>query len=465
MMLEAWFPIGFQLPEGGVTRRILFEGDGWQILETYDGRALVVVDALMQRWREAGLVEAGAPFEFAGISYWSLLSPADLTLSPVYNSKSPQNNHEAKAFAVAMQATRKIDPESSLQDALYVERLSRVLPTYSIIAAADDAHVLGYWLTGGAHVSVDQFRRLKQMLSWLSDAELKTIVQSAGFDVKSLRSNDSARSTAIEQDGEPVLSKVSAGGVFTLAGRPQLEHFFNEHVVDIIQNRERYQQLGIGFPGAIALYGPPGCGKTFAVEELIEFLGWPSYRIDASSVASPYIHETSKKVANVFDSAIENAPAILVIDEMEAFLADREMGSGHHRVEEVAEFLRRIPEASKHDVLVIAMTNRIEMIDSAIMRRGRFDHVISVDYASEAEVLALLEKLILSLPHEEDVDIAPLAKKLARRPLSDVVFVAREGGRLAARSGSDRLNQQSLLQALQATPARDGENTRRIGFV
>src|SRR3546814_16081302 len=73
---------------------------------------------------------------------------------------------------------------------------------------------------------------------------------------------------------------------------------------------------------------------------------------------------------------MENAPSVLVIDEMEAFLADREMGSGHHRVEEVAEFLRRIPEAVKNEVLIIAMTNRIDMIDPAITRRGRFDHAI-----------------------------------------------------------------------------------------
>ena len=128
------------------------------------------------------------------------------------------------------------------------------------------------------------------------------------------------------------------------------------------------------------MHGPPGCGKTFAVERLVDFLGWPSFQIDASSVASPYIHETSKKVAEVFDKAMQNAPSVLVIDEMEAFLADREMGSGHHRVEEVAEFLRRIPEATKNDVLIVAMTNRIEMIDPAILRRGRFDHVIKVDY-------------------------------------------------------------------------------------
>lgn len=200
---------------------------------------------------------------------------------------------------------------------------------------------------------------------------------------------------------------------------------------------------------------------------MVDFLGWPSYQIDASSVASPYIHETSKKVAEVFDKAMENAPSVLVIDEMEAFLADREMGSGHHRVEEVAEFLRRIPEAAKNDVLIVAMTNRVDMIDPAILRRGRFDHVIKVDYASEIEVLSLLEKLLSSLPKADDVDAIPFAKELAGRPLSDVAFVVREAARLAARSGKNRLDQSSLLAALSSAPAREreGQTQRRIGFI
>jgi SpoVK/Ycf46/Vps4 family AAA+-type ATPase len=158
---------------------------------------------------------------------------------------------------------------------------------------------------------------------------------------------------------------------------------------------------------------------------------------------------------------------VLIIDEMEAFLADRELGlaSSHHRVEEVAEFLRRIPEAAKKEVLIVAMTNRVEMIDPAILRRGRFDHVVKVDFASEAEVRPLLDKLLSGLPKSEDVDPAPLARQLAGRPLSDVAFVVREGARLAARAGRDRLDQKSLTAALDSAPARDGGSERRIGFV
>src|SRR5262249_44041135 len=152
--------------------------------------------------------------------------------------------------------------------------------------------------------------------------------------------------------------------------------------------KARYQPLGISFPSAIVLHGPPGCGKTFAVARLVEYLGWPSFHIDSSTVASPYIHDTSRKIAGMFNAAADSAPSVLVIDEMEAYLADRNsgIGSSHHRVEEVAEFLRRIPEAASNEVLIVAMTNRLDMIDPAILRRGRFDHIVEVGPAFEEEI-------------------------------------------------------------------------------
>ena len=479
MALDAWLPIGFKLPDGAKARVALYEGADWQVYETQGGgRALVVYDELGARWQEAGLIDDGTldAFQFGDHQLRAISCSPSQTLLPISEAKSPDNKAEALSFALALKATRDIDSESALQDALYVEKITRLLPTYSISSQAEDDVVLGYWLTGGASIPATSFRRLRQTMGWLGASHLKDVVQAAGFEVaevmplerKPLAPAEKTEAAPAEKVDEVKRAEPEPNKVFELAGRPELEAFFNEHIVDIILHRDRYKALGIEFPSAVILHGPPGCGKTFAVDRLVDFLGWPSFQIDASSVASPYIHETSKKVAQVFDKAMENAPSVLVIDEMEAFLADREMGSGHHRVEEVAEFLRRIPEAVKNDVLIIAMTNRIEMIDPAIQRRGRFDHVIKVDFASEVEVQALLDKLLSSLPKESDVDSKPLAKELAGRPLSDVSFVVREGARLAARSGKERLDQASLLAALRSSPAREregGESKRRIGFV
>lgn len=485
MAMDPWLPHGHKLPDGAASLTALFEGSGWQILSTQaGGRALLAEEDLASKWIASGLIGDGhmQPFNLGSRRLWAMSCGPDHVVSPVFEGRSPDTKAEALAFSLAMKATREIDPIAPLQDAIYIERFSRLLPTYSISPRADDEVVLGYWLTGGATIPATSFRRLSQTMSWLGAHHLKDVVEAAGFTVPEIvlpgrsahrteaaESSEQENSKAQEPAREPAtgIAPEDKQALFELAGRPELAAFFNEHVVDIVLHRERYAALGIGFPAAIVLHGPPGCGKTFAVERLVDFLGWPSFQVEASSVASPYIHETSKKVAAIFDKAMESAPSVLVIDEMEAFLADREMGSGHHRVEEVAEFLRRIPEAVKREVLIIGMTNRVEMIDPAILRRGRFDHVIKVDYASEEEVLALIHKLLSTIPMDAGVDPLPIALALAGRPLSDVSFVIREGARLAARAGKEKINQESLLQALKTAPAREreGGQSNRIGFL
>jgi len=214
------------------------------------------------------------------------------------------------------------------------------------------------------------------------------------------------------------------------------------------------------------LHGPSGCGKTFAVERRVEFIGCASYSSDSNSVGSPYIHETSRKISEVFGKAIDGAPSVIVIDEMESFLSDRRSGSssGLYHVEEVAEFLRRIPEAINNKVLIIAMTNMIEMIDPAILRRGRFDHIIEVGMPSREEVASLVDSLLSKLPRAEHLNMDKIFDALTGRALSDSAFVMREAARLAAKAGKTKLDQESIEAALNSLPKDQEKKSRRIGF-
>ena len=474
MAIDAWLPIDFRLTNQSTTRSALFGAESWQIVELNDRkRALVAADEIVTRWIASALLEAGQleELQFGGRRLWTVVSDNDQVLCPVVEGDSPRNVSEALSFAAALRISRLIEPEAGMQDAIYVEMLSRLLPTYTLSTPASDDAVLGFWLTGGANVSVRSFRRLSQSVNWIAPDSLKRIIQTAGLGPpeQELRGGDSSPGQAVRNvptDDSPRYTANHEKVPFDIPGRPELAHFFNEHVVDIVQNSERYSALGIHFPSPVVLHGPPGCGKTFAVEKLVEYLDWPSFQIDASSVASPYIHETSRKVAQLFDKAKDHSPSVLIIDEMEAFLADRDMGEGHHRVEEVAEFLRRIPEAVSNNVLIIAMTNRIDMIDPAVLRRGRFDHVISVNYATGPEVLALIRKLLSALPTEGDLQLDVLVEELVGRPLSDVSFVVREAARLSARGGRTSVAQESLFSALRSAPAREreGSERRKIGF-
>ncbi|MBL4701264.1 MAG: hypothetical protein JKX85_08390, partial [Phycisphaeraceae bacterium] len=157
MALDAWLPIGYKLPDGAKVHVAAFEGTNWQIYETQgEGKALVVHDELAQRWIGAELIEPGqfSSFDFGDQRLWTISCGSAQVICPVAEGISPETKAEALSFALTLKATRAIDTDSPLQDSLYVEKISRLLPTYSLSARTDDDVVLGYWLTGGANVSV-----------------------------------------------------------------------------------------------------------------------------------------------------------------------------------------------------------------------------------------------------------------------------------------------------------------------
>jgi len=485
MATDLWLPYGFELPDGSKIRSLLYSGEEWQIFDTNGSNNILFTrPELARKWDDLGFLNESLFGEvaFGSKSFRSLSSHKKYILAGVEYLKSPESKVDALAFAFALKESRKISEDASFHDAVYVEQYSRLLPTWTLTPNVDDEVVLGTWITGGVVISTESFRRLANLTGWMPAGDLAEIVKAAGFSVPAdagllakrkresqAKSDAKAAITRVATELEQVqsLDKPTDAKVFKLPGRPQLEEFFNEHVIDIIFNPEKYQVLGIEFPSAIVLHGPPGCGKTFAVERLVEFIDWPCYSIDSNSVGSPYIHETSKKISEVFDKAIDGAPSVVVIDEMESFLSDRRSGSssGLHHVEEVAEFLRRIPEAIKNKVLIIAMTNLIEMIDPAILRRGRFDHIIKVSMPSREEVASLVDSLLTKLPKSEDLNVEKLLDALTNKALSDSSFVIREAARLAAKAGKTELDQTSIEAALNSLPKDREIKSSHIGFV
>lgn len=484
MTKDLWLPRGYKLPDGSKIRSLRFSGYDWQIFDTDSSDNILLAHLnLAQKWKDSCFFEESLLGEitFGSVSFKYLSSHKKYSLAPVESEESPDTKVDAIAFSFALKESRKLAVDVSFHDAIYVEQYSRLLPTWTLTPHVDDEVVLGTWITGGVVISTNSFRRLISLAGWMPASDIAEIVETAGFNIPidsalltkqkpfSRTKADEKKTIADvhaepEKLGDPHNKEESK--VFCLPGRPHLEEFFNEHIVDIIFNAEKYKVLGIYFPAPIVLHGPPGCGKTFAAERLVEFIDWPSYSIDSSSVGSPYIHETSKKISEVFDKAIDNAPSILIIDEMESFLSDRQSGgtTGLHHVEEVAEFLRRIPEATKNRVLIIAMTNMIDMIDPAILRRGRFDHVIEVGMPDRAEVMSLLDSLLSKLPKAEDLNINMILETLTGKALSDSAFVIREAARIAAKEGKSQIDQDSINAALRSLPIAKKKQNRSVGF-
>lgn len=431
--MNLWFAISYEFLDGYKYKIPKFEGEFWQILEYENTILLIATDEIFSKWTENNLFEYDIfiKFDYLAKEYYCIQSSREFLLRPANEYLEYVNDDEAISFSLALDKTMEnLDKSISLHDGIFIEKYLLILPVYSNADFISNDYVLGSWITGGVNISANYTKRILGLTRLKKETVLKI---SKGNEI-------------IEE-----IKKDEKIKLFSLPGRPELENFFNEHVIDIINNKERYNALGIQFPSAVILHGPPGSGKTYAVEQLINLLDWPSYKIEASSIASPFIHETSKKIADIFQTAIQNSPSVIIIDEMEAFLANRDNTHSQHHIEEMAEFLRRIPEAAQNEVLIIAMTNKINMIDPAILRRGRFDHILFVNYASEQEIESMIKSSLKSIATQDDIDVKTFAKKLSEKPLSDVSFFLKEGARLAARDGKNKLDNKSPNKALEIT--------------
>ena len=468
--MNQFLPRGCHISSENRIKKMVASGCDWQIyLTNLDAYVLAVKTALYDKWIADYSLPEGIFLNELINDCKVFLSSSNYLVSSMERGPYPEDNGQIEAFSIAFKTAKELYPNADVHDAIYIEEYSLLLPASFESSLVDEGIVYGKWLTGGINVSIDSFDRVSRIMSWLSKDALMRSAQIAGFDVTVTNDTPISNETIEEKTVENELAEddVLVPAItesFTLIGRPELEQFFNDNIIDIVLHQEQYKRMGISFPGATILYGPPGCGKTYAVEKLSEYLGWRRFDIDSSTIASSYIHDTSKKISEVFHEAIKAAPSILVIDEMEAFLSDRSMAgpSGTHHVEEVAEFLRRIPVAISKGVLVFAMTNMIDSIDPAILRRGRFDHIVEVKMASAEEIAALLKNRFTELPVDETVNADEIAKSLDGHPMSDVTFVLREAGRFAVKRNLDYINGECFDDAVNLLPKKKERN--KIGF-
>lgn len=458
---------GTVIKNGLTIRKTLAEGDAWEICSaTGNSTVLAVETAVYEQWKKCAGIADDLFLRIDSLpAYRIFVSSADHLIGSLRMGPYPKTTNQIAAFSDAFREANQKKLLDGASDCIYIEEHALLLPLRD--AVQTDADLLyGQWVTGGVAVHASSFAQISPFMAWMPKELFRNYLKAAGIEPDESRRMNTAAETP-EAREKRQQSEFAKGELFELPGRPALESFFRENIIDIVKHRDAYSRMGISFPGATVLYGPSGTGKTFGVERLADYLGWPKFYIDSASIGSTYIHETSKKISEVFLAAEYAAPSILIIDEMEAFLSQRggAAGGSHvHHMEEVAEFLRRIPAAQEKGVLIFAMTNMLDLIDPAILRRGRFDHIIRVDYASKDEISGLLEKRFQTLPVDSDVQIDPIARALAGRPLSDVTFVLKEAGRLAVRQNRETINRACFQEALRMLPGKKDDRQRHIGF-
>lgn len=232
--------------------------------------------------------------------------------------------------------------------------------------------------------------------------------------------------------------------VFSLPGQTELEKFINDNFIDYIKYPEKYQRFKLKMLDPIMLYGAPGTGKTYAANALAKFLGWKFFTIDATQYEQNSVG-SAKKITEIFNKAKDAAPSIVFIDEADSMFAKRRSCNNN---EGISQFLRSISDTAKDRVLVIAATNRIDDMDEAILRNGRFSNKIEISYADTKGVLAVMEEYLKDKPVINDLSLIKAASKLSGHPLCDTKSFLDSVCKKAAWRDSNKIEQCDVDEAL-----------------
>lgn len=225
-----------------------------------------------------------------------------------------------------------------------------------------------------------------------------------------------------------------------------------EEVVDFLKEPKKYEKLGAKIPRGVLLAGEPGTGKTLMARAVAGEAGVPFFSISGSEFAEMFVGVGASRVRDLFAKAKKNAPSIIFIDEIDAVAHKRDARGGAGREDE--QTLNQIlVEMDGFDndsgVIVIAATNRVDMLDKALLRPGRFDRHINVTLPERKDRLEILNVHFKNKPVTKDVNLDALAAKTAGSSGADLANIANEAAITAAREGHKEITNQDLTEAFE----------------
>ena len=223
-------------------------------------------------------------------------------------------------------------------------------------------------------------------------------------------------------------------------------------IVDFLKNPKKYEKLGAKIPRGVLLAGDPGTGKTLMARAVAGEANVPFFSISGSEFAEMFVGVGASRVRDLFGKAKKNAPSIIFIDEIDAVAHKRDARGGAGREDE--QTLNQIlVEMDGFDndsgVIVIAATNRVDMLDKALLRPGRFDRHVNVTLPERKDRLEILKVHFKGKPIEADVDLESLAKKTAGSSGADLANIANEAAITAAREGHKAISNHDLTEAFE----------------
>jgi cell division protease FtsH len=224
-----------------------------------------------------------------------------------------------------------------------------------------------------------------------------------------------------------------------------------QEIVEFLKNARRFQALGAKIPKGVLLLGPPGCGKTMLARAVAGEAGVPFFHISGSDFVEMFVGVGASRVRDLFDTAKSNRPSLIFIDEIDAVGRQRGagLGGGHDEREQTLNQL--LVEMDGFDpnagVIIIAATNRPDVLDPALLRPGRFDRRIVVDAPDVVGRKAIFQVHLRGKPIEDDVNVETLAKLTPGFTGADIMNVVNEAAILAARRDKTKISMKEFDEA------------------
>jgi len=237
-----------------------------------------------------------------------------------------------------------------------------------------------------------------------------------------------------------------------------------QEIKEFLQEPAKFQAVGAKIPKGVLLYGPPGTGKTLIARAVAGEAGVPFYSISGSDFVEMFVGVGASRVRDLFEQAKQNSPAIIFVDEIDAVGRHRGagMGGGHdEREQTLNQMLVEMDGFDvKTNVILIAATNRPDILDPALLRPGRFDRQVAVEAPDLKGREAILNVHAQGKPMVPEVDLEAVARRTPGFTGADLANVLNEAALLTARSGAQLIDDRALDEAIDRVVAGPQKRTR-----
>jgi cell division protease FtsH len=241
-----------------------------------------------------------------------------------------------------------------------------------------------------------------------------------------------------------------------------------KEIVDFLKHPDRYLQLGAKIPKGVLLVGPPGTGKTLLAKAVAGEADVPFFSVSGSSFIEMFVGVGASRVRDLFENAKKEAPAIVFIDEIDAIgksrAANGQIGGNDEREQTLNQLLAEMDgfSSDKSPVIVLAATNRPEVLDAALLRPGRFDRQVLVDKPDLQGRIDILKVHVQDIKLSKDVELEEIGRLTAGLAGADLANIINEAALLAGRKSKTHVEHEDLVEAVERAIAGLEKKSRRI---